>query len=276
MAVGEDADVIEAHGGDERQQLLHVGLGLTGEADDERGAERDVGHLRPDVAEQPFVGGPGAGALHALQHRVGGVLQGQIDIAHDLGARGDGVDGGVGDGGGVEIEQAYPLDAVHLVERADQARQGIALLAVDAVERRVLRHEQQLFDAPRRQPVRFVDHRLDAAATIVAAHLRDHAEGAFVVAALGDLHVGVVTRRGEAPRRGGVVEVGGQVDAKDRGRCARCFCHFRGPVQFRDPSPETRAPHGIAAIEGERRRARHAWRRAWGNRREDIGHVAGA
>ena len=48
---------------------------------------------------------------------------------------------------------------------------------------------------------RLGDDRLDRPAAVLAAQLRDDAEGAVVVAALGDLHVGVVLRRGQDARR---------------------------------------------------------------------------
>ena len=114
----------------------------------------DIGHRARMLSEQALVGRPGAGALHALQHPVGGVLQRQVDVAAHLPAVGDGVDGGVGDGGRVEIEQPHPLDAVHAVEGADQPGQAIALLAVEPVEGGVLRDQQQFLDAASSQGLR--------------------------------------------------------------------------------------------------------------------------
>ena len=52
MRVGEHADVIEGVVADEAAQLVDVGLGLAGEADDEGGPERDAGHPLADPREQ--------------------------------------------------------------------------------------------------------------------------------------------------------------------------------------------------------------------------------
>ena len=56
MRIGEDADVIEGVIGDERAQLVDVGLGLAGETDDEGGAEGDAGDALADAVEQRVVG----------------------------------------------------------------------------------------------------------------------------------------------------------------------------------------------------------------------------
>src|SRR5581483_9801760 len=97
--------------------------------------------------------------------------------------------------------------AVDRVQLAEEPRERAALAAIDAVERGVLRDQQQLFDAARRERARFADDRIRRTAAIRAAQLRDDAEGALVVAAFRDLHVRVVLRRREIARRVGVVDV---------------------------------------------------------------------
>jgi len=42
----------------------------------------------------------------------------------------------------IQVEEANPFEAVDRVERATAPRQGAALAAIDAVERRILRDEQ--------------------------------------------------------------------------------------------------------------------------------------
>ena len=64
--------------------------------------------------------------------------------------------------------------------------------------------------------MRFLDDRLNRPAAIMAAHFRDDAEGALIVAALGNLHVGVVPGRHALARRVRIVDVGRQVHAEDR------------------------------------------------------------
>ena len=51
---------------------------------------------------------------------------------------------------GIEVEQPDPLEAVDRVQLAQQPRERAALAAIDAVERRVLRDQQQFLDAARR------------------------------------------------------------------------------------------------------------------------------
>ena len=108
----------------------------------------------------------------------------------------------------VEVQQPDPLEAVDRVQVAQEPRERAALAAIDAVEGGVLRDQQQLLDAARRERARLADDRLRRTASIRAAQRRDDAEGALVVAALGDLDVGVMPRRREQTRRVRVVDVG--------------------------------------------------------------------
>ena len=80
---GEDAGDGEPGGGDEVEQLVDVGLGLAGEADDEGRAHGDAragrGARAPSRRE---VGVAVAGAPHAPQDGPRGVLQREVDVRH--------------------------------------------------------------------------------------------------------------------------------------------------------------------------------------------------
>ena len=167
------------------------------------------GDAGADPLEQTIVGLPRARPLHPLQHVVRRVLQRQVDVLADLVALRHRVERRVVDRRRVEVEQADPLEAVDRVQLAEQTAERAALLAVDAVEGSVLRDEQQLLDAARCERARLVDDRIRRAAAVRAAQRRDDAERALVVAAFGDLHVRVVTRRREHARRARVVDVCG-------------------------------------------------------------------
>ena len=95
---------------------------------------------------------------------------------------------------GVEVEQPDPLQAVDGVQLAKQPRQRAALAAIDAVEGRVLRDQQQFLTprAARARASRTIES--GGPVPIVAAQRRDDAERALVVAAFGNLDVGVVLR----------------------------------------------------------------------------------
>ena len=69
------------------------------------------------------------------------------------------------------------------------------VLEVDAVGARVLRDHEQLLDAGLHETLGLEHHVADRAAREVAAHRRDDAEAAAVIAAFGDLEVSVVPRR---------------------------------------------------------------------------------
>jgi hypothetical protein len=69
-----------------------------------------------------------------------------------------------------------------------------AVFDVDAVGAGVLRHHQQFLNAGTNQRLGLAHHLTDRPADQVAAHRRNDAEGAAVVAALGNLQVGIVAR----------------------------------------------------------------------------------
>ena len=93
----------------------------------------------------------------------------------------------------------------------EQQCQAIFQAEVFAVAGGVLADESNLADAGLRQSLGLGDYRFEAARTELAAQLRNDAEGAGMIAALGDLDVRHVSRRGENARRGLVVKIVGQI-----------------------------------------------------------------
>ena len=66
------------------------------------------------------------------------MLQREVDVVADLRALRHGIQDVVSDGCRIQVEHPDPLEAVDLVQAAEESRQGAALAAVDAEERRVL------------------------------------------------------------------------------------------------------------------------------------------
>ena len=79
----------------------------------------------------------------------------------------------IGHGRRIQIEQPDPLEAIDRVQLAQQPRERPALVAIDAVERGVLRDEQQLLDAARRERSCLADDRIRRTAAIVSPQRRD-------------------------------------------------------------------------------------------------------
>ena len=69
------------------------------------------------------------------------------------------------------------------------------MLEVQAIRTGVLADDQQFLGAGRDELFGLAQHRVRASAGKVAAYRRNDAEGAAVVAALGNFHIGIVTRR---------------------------------------------------------------------------------
>ena len=130
------------------------------------------------------------------------MLERDVEIGKDLAVghqRNDVVDMRVG------IDVVHPHPHAELAERLREIEEFGAHLAVlprarrifdvDAVGRRVLRDDQQFLDAGGDQPLRLAQHVGRRARHEVAAQFRNDAEAAAVVAALGNLQIGVVPRR---------------------------------------------------------------------------------
>jgi len=108
IAVGEAAHAVKTHLLDEAQQRLEFPLCLAGVADDERGANGQVGQGRAH---------PGDGgahpvhirrAAHPAQGAAVGVLQGDVQVGHDLRVGGHRINQPVGDAAGVSVHKAQP------------------------------------------------------------------------------------------------------------------------------------------------------------------------
>ncbi len=143
-----------------------------------------------------------AWAPHALEHRGAAVLERDVEIGQHL---------SLGHQRNHVVDMRIRIHVVHAhpdAELAQPARQveetrfvflptplGLAVTDVDAVSRGVLRDDQQLLDAGARELFAFAQHFVDGSAGQQAAHRRNDAEAALVVAALGDLEIRVVTRR---------------------------------------------------------------------------------
>src|SRR4029078_4343711 len=112
------------------------------------------------------------------------------------------------------IEQPYPFDAGDGVQASQQAAERASLAEIVAVERRVLRDEQQLLHAARAELLGLADDLVSRARRVLAAKARDDAEGTGVITALRDLHVRVMLRRRQMTGRLRIVDVGRQLGAR--------------------------------------------------------------
>ena len=174
---------------------------------------------RADAVQRLLAGGR---ALHRLQDPRAGMLEGDVEVGKDLALghqRDDLVDMRVG----IDVVEADPgAERAQLAGEIDELGAHVALLPaarrvfhVDAVGAGVLRDDQQFLHAGLHQPLGLAQHVGGRARDEIAAQLRDDAEGAAVIAAFGNLQIGVVARRQlDALRRH-------QVDERDRAPAAR-------------------------------------------------------
>ena len=199
--IREDADLVEAHLLDEVAQRVVLGIRLAREADDERRADRHAGDALAQLLDQRAHLLLCVGAAHAAQHGVVRMLQRQVDVLADLRLARNRLDELVAEVLRVAVERADPLELRHLDDLAQELRKLRRTVEVAAVLRRVLGDQDDFAHAVLRQVAHLVADVLDAAAAVVAADVRDGAEGAAVVAALCDLDISRVRRRRRDARR---------------------------------------------------------------------------
>src|SRR5882762_9153538 len=102
---------------------------------------------------------------------------------------------------------AQPAGQVDEASLIDLIAPGAGRIAdVCAVCARVLRDDEQLLDSSLYEPLAFAQHVVDPPARELAAHGRDDAEAALVVAALRDLQISIVAGREPHPLRGHEIE----------------------------------------------------------------------
>ncbi len=153
-------------------------------------------------------------APHGREHAAIDVLQRHVDVPHHVPAPRDGFDQFVAPVRRVGVKQAHPEIARDLVEAFDEsterdsppaihrlARAGLRLPPIHAEVGGVLTDEVELPNPLRYQVPHLGFDGRDRPAPVPAAHLRDDAETAGVIATFGDLDVSVVRRRQPKTRR---------------------------------------------------------------------------
>ena len=140
--------------------------------------------------------------LHALEHVGRGVLERDVEIGQHLALghqRNDVVDVRVG----VDVMQPHPdAEFAQRLRQVDELRADFlvapfagSIFDVEPIGRGVLRDHQQFLDAGGDQFLGLAQHVGGRARHQIAAQARDDAERAAVVAAFGNLQIGVVPRR---------------------------------------------------------------------------------
>ena len=177
------------------------------------------------------------------------MLEGQVQVVADVVVAGDGFEQAAGDAVGVGVEEAEPAEVGDFGERVEECGEAVLEAEVFAVAGGVLADEGDLADAAGDELLGFGDDRFKSSGAEFSAQVGDDAEGAGVVAALGDLDVGRGFGGGQEARGGFVVEIGGE----------QMGCAL--PVVAAEAALRSRwSPSGVSCLRGEARfllRMRH-------------------
>ena len=149
-------------------------------------------------------------ALHAFEDKRAGMLQGHVDVLHERFVGGDGIEQLLRDLIWIGVEETDPFGEFggDLGETREELSQAVFETEVFAVTSGVLTDQIDFANAHGEHAGGFVDDALEATAAEVPAKLRNDAEGAGVIAALGNLYVGRVAGSGEDAFGEIVIEVG--------------------------------------------------------------------
>ncbi len=136
---------------------------------------------------------------------------------------------------GIAVQEPHPflMRRRNLRQPRQQLRQAVFQSEILAVTGGVLADQVDLANTLRKQPRRFADHRFEPAAAKLSAILRDHAEGAGMIATLGDFDVCEMFRRRQHARRQVVIQILLEWICSGRGRHA--FAQLRDPLQLIRP-----------------------------------------
>ena len=204
--IGEAAGAVDLGFLDELQQMLELGFGLAGKAGDEGAAHDELRASRAPRCDALQVALAAGRPLHAPQHVGVRMLERHVEVRQHAPRRHQRqqlVDVRIR----IDVVQSHPravrlgqpAQCVDQVEHPRLQRLAVpeagAVANVDAVGTGVLADDQQLLHAGIEQALRFGQHVADRPRHQVAAHRRNDAERAAVVAAFADLQVRVVARR---------------------------------------------------------------------------------
>ena len=184
-----------------------------------------------------------AAALHALEHRGRGVLQGNVNVAAQARVRGEHFKQARGDLVGIGVEETDPAEILDLRELFEQRGEAILNAEVFAEAGCVLPDEVDFAHALGGEALGLDDDRGDGARAELAAELRNDAEGAGMIAAFGNLDVGGVASGGEQARGVLVVEIAGQLGGGSVPGVAREASGFLAGIAFGTRGRPPRAVH---------------------------------
>ena len=198
----ESTQVVELDVFQQFHQFLEVLVRLAGEPDKYGRAERDSRNALANLVQNIDELLLAVVALHVLEYVVAGVLNRHVHVLHEARFVRHQVQQFVVHEHRVPVQRAYPRDVRVVENRAEQAGQSAALLALLAPEVCcVLRDEGNLLHALFFKFLGFCHNVFDASRHLLATYQRDRAVGATAVAPFGNLQVGVVLEPAEVHAR---------------------------------------------------------------------------
>ena len=192
---GENAGALDLGFEQEAAQLLKLILALAWQTGNKACAQNKSGDTAAQSFKQCAYIVARAVPVHGFQDLVIYMLDGYVQIFYYLGIGCDLVDKLIVELIGIGVMQAYPFNAVDLAYPAAKLCKAAFSVKIRAVARYILRDDDDLLHAVSCEVARFLNNVFHLSRAVSAAYVRNRAEGAEVITALGDAQI--------CPRRAG-------------------------------------------------------------------------
>ena len=187
---GEHSCPLNFHFPQEITQFLKGRIVLIRQAGNKAGPQHQARNLFPQFFQQGQQVRLGIPAIHSLQNGIVAVLDGNIQIFHDLRFAGDHINEFIGSVRGIEVVEPDPVE-VQLAKLLQQFRKLMLAVEVRAVPGDVLSDDDQLLHPGGGKLRRLVQQLIHGTAAVLATAGGDHAVGTVIVAALSDPQIGI-------------------------------------------------------------------------------------
>ena len=188
-----------------------MGLILSRESHEDRGAKTQVGQRSPQPADQIANLCGSHRPIHGPQDLIVNVLEGKIQIGTDLRLVSPEGNEPLGHVGRVHVEHSDPFEPFDPAKPLQESGEGGRRSQIPPIIAQVLGHQNQFLDSPTCQFLRLFQEGRQGLALQISPNGGYHAIGAEVSASFRDLQIGIMRRRTKQARKAhGILEGAGR------------------------------------------------------------------
>ena len=199
LGIGKGTHALKASPLGECYQFLKILIGLAGESYHQRRTDMDAGHFTAQALHQVVGFLLGDMALHAVEHVVADMLQGDVEVLADIFLLPHHPQQVPREMRRIGIVQSYPFHALNVGHLLHKFCNMLLTVDVHAVIGQFLRNDIKLLDTLTDHPTHLIEDLLHGTALVLARNQWYGAVGAMSVAAFRYLYIGIVAGRRQDP-----------------------------------------------------------------------------